>query len=364
MSPRRNPLLEILRDPTAARGFSIDEWNTLLSQGRRERFLARTGCLLEQAGISAEMPGRALEITQAARTFIAFHQVQIRREVRRLSSALADIGVDLILLKGAAYLLAELPLSQGRQMADVDILVPRADLGAVEKRLAARGWRTQRLDGYDQRYYREWMHEIPPLLNPESGIEADIHHALLPMTARVRPDPERLRQASIPLATVGLRTLAPTDMVLHSAAHLFYDGEIAGGLRDLLDLHLLFTEFGRDLEFWPALLQRAEQLELGRPLYYAVRYCRRFLGTSVPEELVGRLESEQAPARATRYLMDRLVGSVLPPGLPGEREPRISAWLLYVRSHWLRMPPWLLAKHLARKAWRRIRGKATETKMA
>jgi hypothetical protein len=53
--------------------------------------------------------------------------------------------------------------------------------------------------------------------------------------------------------------------------------------------------------------------------------------------------------------MDSLVGGSLairtgaePPMLAG-----IARWCLYVRSHWLRMPPILLARHLTRKAFKR-----------
>jgi len=47
--------------------------------------------------------------------------------------------------------------------------------------------------------------------------------------------------------------------------------------------------------------------------------------------------------------MDLLVPLVLRPGLPGEGGAPVAAWLLFVRSHWLRMPPWLLAYHLSVK---------------
>jgi hypothetical protein len=47
-------------------------------------------------------------------------------------------------------------------------------------------------------------------------------------------------------------------------------------------------------------------------------------------------------------LMDALVGSTLGGGT--ERRTSISAFALYVRSHWLRMPPLQLARHLAHKA--------------
>jgi hypothetical protein len=54
--------------------------------------------------------------------------------------------------------------------------------------------------------------------------------------------------------------------------------------------------------------------------------------------------------------MDRAVPPVLLPPTPGQgRLRRPAAVFLYVRSHWLRMPPLLLARHLARKSLRRVR---------
>jgi hypothetical protein len=56
--------------------------------------------------------------------------------------------------------------------------------------------------------------------------------------------------------------------------------------------------------------------------------------------------------------MDTLLDRAL---LPAEQPPRLgpslARWLLYVRSHWLRMPPWLLAGHLFRKAHKRLQAR-------
>jgi hypothetical protein len=57
-------------------------------------------------------------------------------------------------------------------------------------------------------------------------------------------------------------------------------------------------------------------------------------------------------------MMDALVPRVLGPVHPDLRSPaslRFARWLLYVRSHWLRMPPALLARHLTTKWMRRFR---------
>ena len=42
------------------------------------------------------------------------------------------------------------------------------------------------------------------------------------------------------------------------------------------------------------------------------------------------------------------------------RGSELARLFLYIRSHWLRMPPWLLARHLARKAIRRCFAKPKE----
>ncbi|MGK4678352.1 nucleotidyltransferase family protein, partial [Salmonella enterica] len=84
------------------------------------------------------------------------------------------------------------------------------------------------------------------------------HHAILPETARTWPDPALLRAAAQPIpGSEGLWTLAPPDMVLHSAVHLFSEGETDHGLRDLLDLHRLLLHFGARPGFWEGLAARA-----------------------------------------------------------------------------------------------------------
>ena len=69
------------------------------------------------------------------------------------------------------------------------------------------------------------------------------------------------------------------------------------------------------------------------------------------------LDSRHAPNVIVRTIMDLLVISALKPLDPGQSQPdqAIALWLLYVRSHWLKMPPLLLARHLMTKALYRWR---------
>ncbi|HQA68885.1 MAG TPA: nucleotidyltransferase family protein, partial [Aggregatilineales bacterium] len=82
----------------------------------------------------------------------------------------------------------------------IDILVPRHAIETVEVYLTHAGWLGAHTNPYDERYYREWMHEIPPLRHRERGTEIDIHHRLLPRTSRLDSDPAPLFAAARALA--------------------------------------------------------------------------------------------------------------------------------------------------------------------
>jgi hypothetical protein len=90
-------------------------------------------------------------------------------------------------------------------------------------------------------------------------------------------------------------------------------------------------------------------MDLVRPTYYAIRYARHFVGTPVPDQVVAAFDASGPPA-PVRWLMDRLATQALPgPSGPGSSS---AAFGLYVRSHWLKMPPLMLVRHLTRKAIR------------
>jgi hypothetical protein len=150
----------------------------------------------------------------------------------------------------------------------------------------------------------------------------------------------------------GLRVFAPADLVLHSAVHLFYDGELDHGARDLVDIHRLLLHFGATPSFWDQLPARARELELTRPLFYALRYAARLLHTPIPEQTMAAVQPFR-PNRLLLALMDQLFGRALLPTHPScaDRLTGSARFLLYIRANWLRMPPLLLARHLFHKAF-------------
>jgi hypothetical protein len=346
-------LLRAFRQPQSTRSLKLAEWDLLIRQARRANMLSTLYAVLEENALLDNVPPQPREHLDWSRIGAERHTLAVKWEVGLIVKALADLNIPLMLLKGAAYVYANLPSGRGRIFSDIDILVPEASIGAVEASLMLHGWVSLHTDAYDQRYYRTWMHELPPMQHVKRQTVIDVHHAIVPKTARVRPDSALLLEAALPVdGAPGITVLAPHDMVLHSAVHLFNDGEFDNGLRDLVDLHRLLTHFGQTPSFWNGLVPRAMQLQLARPLFYALRYTRKLLDTPVPKAVMAAAEAGR-PDKAMLALMDRLFLRALVPDHASCTDAFTAAAkeMLYVRANWLRMPPLLLARHLFHKAF-------------
>ncbi len=348
-------LIETLLEPRRTLHFGDRDWHQLLLQARHQGLLAKLDARLRAQGLFERAPTKARAHMHAARIAALSSQTAVRFEVNRILRALRGSDIPIVLMKGAAYLHAGLPPAAGRFVGDVDLMVPRGRIDEIERSLVAHGWAGADLDDYDQHYYREWTHEIPPLQHPERDTPVDIHHTIVALTSRVHPDAAAILSASLVLPDPRLRVMAPADMVLHSALHLFND-EVGMPLRDLFDLHDLLAHFGASPSFWDELLARAQLHGLQRVCYHLLRHSHGTLGTPIPEP-VRRATAHWAPSLLLRPLIGGLLRQHFlpdPPAGPG-RIKQLSNNLLYLRSHWLRMPVGLLVRHLSVKAIKRWR---------
>ena len=349
------PLAAVLARPDLLAELSPREWEKLLDQARRANLATRIAVLARDSGLFPRLPPRPRAHLEAACVLVGWRHASVRWEVDCIRRALQPLGVPVVLLKGAAYLMAGLPPARGRLFADVDLMVPRDPLAAVEKALFAHGWVSRGYDSYDQSYYRRWMHELPPMQHVTRASELDVHHTIAPLTARLPVDAKKLFAQARPLDIEGrFHVLAPADMVLHSIIHLFQEGGFEHGLRDLVDIDDLLRHFGRAPDFFRELAERAAELGLGRPLYYAARQAQDLLGAALPEDFLAELERYR-PGAATRGVLRWTfrAGILGDMAEGGGSFTGLARRLLYVRGHYLRMPLRLLVPHLVRKSVRR-----------
>ncbi|QPF71910.1 nucleotidyltransferase family protein [Roseateles sp. DAIF2] len=351
MKPNGNAdlLIRCLREPAQMAALDEAGWDLLIRQARRSRLLGRLAMLALPFAVPAA-PARHL---QAARHVADSLERAIFWEAGHIQRALRELEAPVLLLKGAAYALAGFGAGRGRLLSDIDIMVPLARIGEAESALIMQGWVGSEISAHDQRYYREWMHEIPPMRHMRRSSVIDVHHNILPRTGRLTVDADRLLARALPLpGHPGLHRLCDPDLVLHSACHLFLDGEFDKGLRDLADIDALLRELSaRDPGFWDALQARAWELGLARVLLYALRYGQRLLGTPVPAALLQDLQ-RAAPGGWRLRLLDGIFERALRPDHHScaDRWSGPARRFLYLRGHWLRMPLPLLVMHLTIKA--------------
>ena len=458
-------LVALLRDPAQAGAVTAAQWTGVLAMARAE---ALAGTLAYRVAGQPVPEAVAASLADQRASADAGERSALW-EAEMCRRALAPLGIATVLLKGTAYAAAGLRASQGRQIGDLDILVPRDRLEEAEQALLAAGWEWVKEDAYDDAYYRQWMHELPPMIHATRDRMIDVHHTVLPLTARVTPDaaamlrevegvaqsallPSRLREGSgvglvetqihqpdkfsdlgdgpgvevlgsrsaisaapltypstthppltppasgrgtagrnpIPLPLAGgvrggpvdnvafpdrpspdpshkwegrlgewegrpstregglgewegrfFFLLSPADRICHAAAHLFADGDLQGGLRNLWDIHCLISELSAHPDAFPNLASRAAHHGLAPTVRRAARLSADLYGTEIPLDW----------QRLTAF--DRLIRRRLLARNGWGQETHKGLRLgFYIRSHWLRMPPLMLARHLWTK-WRR-----------
>jgi hypothetical protein len=331
---------------------SAAELDLTIRAARRVRLLGKLAANFQACGAFDVLPREAQDQLKSSLVLAESRARVASWELDRIAWVLSDRpDISPIVMKGCTYMVLDLPNNRGRFFADVDLMVGENELEELEAHLNEKGWQTHELTPYDDNYYRRWTHELPPLLHVEREVEIDLHHNILPRTARLKPDAEKMLAAARPVAGSRFRALCDEDIVLHAMVHLMFADEMADKLRDLVDIDEMLRHFsGQNPGFWKQLVERAAELDLRRPAYYSLHYARDLLDCPVPEPIVDSIHS-WSPVLPIAWLMDRLVPRALFPPHP-DHPSRLTGFcrlLLYMRSHWIRMPPWLLAYHLTYK---------------
>jgi hypothetical protein len=330
-----------LRQPLRLNALTPAGWDVLVRQARRADLLGRIASMLDAQGSLSGVPESPRMHLMSAMTVIEAQHVQALRELEQLQRAIVATKAKPVLLGASAYVAGGLLAALGRSLDTVDVLVPGPRLPDVDAALRAHGWvRREGSSASGRCFAREPTADSPPMRALRRHTVLDVHHAVVPLTVRVSPGPDRLIGSARPLAEhAGFSALAPVDMALHAMAHLFHHADLALALRALSDLDLLLRDFSRQPTFWPTLLERAVELRLGRPLYYGLRYASALLATPVPPDVLDSAAIHR-PTWPLQPLADILWTRALRP----QHEIASDTWsawarrALMLRARWLRMP--------------------------
>ena len=236
------------------------------------------------------------------------------RDLRDVVGLLQDAGVPVLLLKGAALLVAYCPDPGLRPMGDCDLLVPYALAPRALSILARAGWKPNGASPHAQ-----------PLTH-EKGFDLDLHWNLFVEESGPTVD-EPFWHAALP-APLGERTvrvLAPADQLLHVCVH-GAQWSPTPGVRWVADAAMLLAA-RPDLD-WDRLIAQAERCRLTLAAGLTLGYLRDRFSVGIPDDVLRRLRTDRI-SRAERRQFARLSTAT------DARPLLFEAWMLagyYARS--------------------------------
>lgn len=343
-------LVDIIKSPSVLADFTLAQWNDLVFILRREKLLARVYMLLSEESLVYLIPKPALKHFSNAVKMSRKQALVARREAENLTASLSDKARYIVFLKGAAYSLSNSPAALGRIYADIDIVVPKESLKRIEEFLTVFGWYSEELDDYDEHYYRQWAHEIPPMSHSSRGTVLDIHHNLVPPVSGKHIDIENFI-SSYSENIDGVTVLKEPAKFFHSAIHLFFNDDMTSAFRDMTDLYLM-CRF-QPSSFFDELLRIVDDYGFEKECMLALYFLQTRYDVVFPKRVLTRLDKFKK--NANRWELSLLARLIEPKHkLLVQGESSLLQFVGEMRGHWLKMPVHVLIYHTGMKFWRFI----------
>lgn len=268
------PILQLFRDPVAARGWGIAEWADVMPRLAQSGLTAHAAALVARAGLGrSDVPLGVLR-QFAASTIASDAQLRsLRWEVNEVIRTLHGKGIRAVALKGADYLIRGATPALGRTVNDLDVLVAREHVEAAREAFMANGWDFAIVP------VAEGQHQLPVVTHLQRKTQLELHWQLVAEGGTVGFNIATVLNEAAPLADGVLALLRPEDTVLVCVGHFIRNSRPTSAFRDLLDLRELIEDFtAKDPHFGATLIARAEQVGLGAALSRALRDSTSLFG--------------------------------------------------------------------------------------
>jgi hypothetical protein len=205
---------------------------------------------------------------------------------------LAELGIEVLALKGLAMGRLFYPSPALRPMSDVDLLVPERKAEAALRSLLASGWsrapnaRLPRPPGDLPASFRRFKHGVA--LRNDAGLELDLHwHASYACCWDGADDGFWARSEPFSLGERTLRTLDPTDHLLQTCVHGIRFNGVAP-MRWVADATMIIESGRVD---WPGLVERAAELRVSSVVGDGIEYLADRFGVAVPMMTIEQLRA-------------------------------------------------------------------------
>ena len=262
-------------------------WQDLSSENliriaERERLLPALHARLQDLGILSDLPVEMAGLLSAVEELNLERNQAILGELATVAALLNEVGVEPVLLKGAAYCVSGVYVNPvARYLWDVDLLIPEPQLSTAVKALGRNGFEADQFD----RLCR-FRHHYPALRRPAS-VPFELHHSLgMGICNSLLPAADVFAQ-SVPQDFRGARIRLPSPehlishLIMHSQIQDPYRDRIWPLLRPMYDLTLLRRRFDAELD-WSAIERRFRKAGQSGLLALHLLQVQEVLGVEPP----------------------------------------------------------------------------------
>ncbi len=244
---------------------SADDWNTLISLAKKQRFLAALSSrVICKTSYFQQLPEQCSTVLRGAQLSNTKRNMKIYSQVVNYTKALNEQGVSPLYIKGAAFLLDKGSTDIGfRELADIDVIIPEQDIKSscnVALNLGYNFSESRNVAGRqspeahsnidkaigDSRYH----HHITPLRRTGYPASIEIHRHQLAKRFHKQTSIEQIFSSSVTHTRDGITFRTPSDeqnIINLILGHFVHDGHVTRysfPLRDACDYSHLTRQTG------------------------------------------------------------------------------------------------------------------------
>jgi len=229
------------------------------------------------------------------------------RQLAEAVGALVAAGVPVMVVKGAAVA-AFYPDRALRNYSDLDLLVPRAQVGQAEVALNGLGYRYMQPKDWALTHH----FHLPPMVRDGAPMAVEVHWRLddTRRVSRLPDDDLWSRAVSWSVEGQAVQRLEAVDAVLHLCRHSVVQHRLRAGLASLCDVAQVTLEWCPGE--WEALVQRAVASKLRCAMYLILTLAEQVLGWTAPPAVLAALRPPNGEALPGN-LAELLLGPVSRP---------------------------------------------------
>ena len=285
--------------------FNDAEWQALMDVAYRHAVIPLLHSRLTRA--ATPVPEDILQELRDGFLKNGTRNLLIYRDLEQILRGFQAENIPVIVLKGAhlAALVYEDPAL--RPMADIDLLVPQADLPRAAARLKSLGYSFEGVAGHDIPAWVEaasHTSHLPPFFKPPHP-RIEMHWRIDAAQPR-QSLPELWRRARTEsIAGVATRVLAPEDLLLHLCLHGVSHHAFGQGLQPLYDIRFTLEHHTGGID-WERFISMVREWRAEKCVYLALRMAREITGAPVPDPVMQTLEPPDFDARWLAVARERL----------------------------------------------------------